>query len=211
MTTLTTAQLNWFDDGCCDVRYLDLWDQQPLNFHPESIIDESWHHDHYDRVIGYDSSGELFEIASQRLLRYEFYPKSIISPTSDFSLNARKARVGDRIVQRIHLFQAFGRPVLDVVAMTEVTQLVDEPRRAVLAYATVATHVEQGEWSAMIEWQGNDEVLLSINAISRPAPAEPKRNYGYMRALQKQAHHQGMNHFVDLVKTAVSPSVRSNQ
>ena len=102
---LTTAKLNWFNDGCCDVIYLDLWDKASLNFHPDLPIDNSWHYDHYEHIIGHDSSGQLFEAAANLLLNYQFYPTSIISPTSDFSLNERRARLGDRIVQRIHIFQ----------------------------------------------------------------------------------------------------------
>lgn len=201
---LTTAKLNWFNDGCCDVIYLDLWDKAQLNFHPELPDDQSWHYDHYEHQIGYDPTGELFQTAADHLLNYHFYPTTIISPTSDFSLNNRRARLGDRIIQRIHIFQLFGFPILDVVTMTEVTQLLDSPRQAMFGYTTVDTHVEQGQWCASVEWQNDDVVTLSINAISRPVRTEPRRNYGYMRSLQKHAHRQGIDYFMTRVKTAVS-------
>ena len=204
MKILTTAKLNWFNDGCCDVLYLDLWDKEPLNFNPQESVDESWHRDHYERIIGQDSSGQLFQIASNLLLNYQFYPTDIISPTSDFSLNDRQAKMGDRIIQRIHLFKLFGFPILDAITMTEITKIVDSPRQATLTYTTVATHVEQGEWSASIEWLNDDQVMLSTSAVSRPVRTEPKRNYGYMRAFQQNAHRHGIEHFVNQVRTAVA-------
>ena len=200
---LTTATLNWFNDGCCDVIFLDLWDKSPLYFHSGLLDDNSWHYDHYEHLIGHDPSGQLFNIAADHLLNYRFYPTTIISPTSDFSLNQRRAQLGDRIIQRIHLFQLFGYPILDVIAMTEVTELLDTPRQAILGYTTVDTHVEQGQWCASVEWQNDNSVTLSISAISRPVGSEPKRNYGYMRSMQKYAHQQGIDYFMTRVKQGV--------
>lgn len=202
---LTTATLTWFDDGRSDANYLDEWHDVPLNYYPDQPTGSGWHHDHHEQVIAYDDNGHLFSHAADLLMRYHFYPQHILSHVSTFSLADRWLEVGDRIVQRIHVLRLFGRPILDVVSMTEITQTIIQPRRCGFTYTTVATHVEQGEWSVTITWRPNGNLVLNLNAISRPIPQEPRRNLSFMRAFQKAAHKQGINHFQQLV-TAVSSS-----
>lgn len=204
MNFLTTATLNWFDDGCCDVRYLDIWAKEPLSYHQDAVVGSSWQHDFYEQLIGYDTTGHLFQAAVDALLTYNFYPKSIMAHTSDFSLNNRLATVGDRIVQRIHVLRFFKRPFLDVIGLTEVTHVSNTARLASLTYATVRPHAVEGEWRAVVDRREDDLVWLTIRATSRPKPAEPSRNHGYMRAFQKFSHQEGIRHFVAQVKTAVS-------
>lgn len=203
MSILTTAKLNWFDNGCCDVRFLDIWQSVPLNLSMNEVGESHWHHDHHEMVLGHDLNGQLFQKAAYHLLRYHFYPHTVMKATSDFGLNGRCARVGDRIVQRIHLVRLFGRPIVDVMTMTEVTQVINTPRHAMLAYATVANHITQGQWCASVEWRDDGMVLLTMSAVSRPAPQEPKRNAAYFRAFQKQANLYGIAYLTELVKTAV--------
>lgn len=195
MKLFTTAKLNWFDDGCCDVKYLDIWNDAPLSYRFGQPVDKSWHVDEYELLLGVDEDGRLFKKAADRLMRYQFYPQDVMSHTSDFGLWNRWVQVGDRIVQRIHLFSLFGKPVLDVVTMTEVTQVITEPRCYGFTYVTVDQHVEQGEWSAWLEWREDNDLILTVNAISRPRPEEPARNYSYMRNLQQTAHQRGLAHF----------------
>jgi uncharacterized protein (UPF0548 family) len=201
---LTTATLTWFDEGCCDVKYLDEWHNAPLNYHPGQATTPDWHKDHHEKVIAHDTDGRLFPHAADLLMRYHFYPTHILSHVSTFGLADRWLEVGDRIVQRIHLLGLFGRSILDVVSMTEITQVIVEPHRCGFTYATVATHVEQGEWSVAVAWRPNGDLVLNLDAVSRPIPQEPRRNHLFMRAFQKAAHLQGMSHFQQMV-TAVSP------
>ena len=202
MKLLTTATLNWFDDGCCDVKFLDLWNEAPLSYSPEQIVDGSWHEDKYEQLICNDPSGKLFKKAADLLMRFRFYPKEVMSHASDFDLYERWAEVGDRIVQRIHLLQFLGRPILDAVTMTEITSVIKEPHRCGFTYATVETHVEQGEWSVLLNWRSNGDIVIRIEAISRPVPHEPTRNHSYMRAFQKSAHKRGLAHFTQSVLEA---------
>jgi uncharacterized protein (UPF0548 family) len=195
MKLLTTAKLNWLDDGCCDVKYLDVWNKAPLSYRRGQPIDESWDVDTYKLSLGWDKDGRLFRKAADLLMRYQFYPHDVMSHVSDFGLWNRWAQIGDRIVQRIHLFSLFGKPILDVIAMNEVRQVLMEPRRYGFTYVTVQTHVQQGEWTGCIEWHEDDELSLTINSISKPTPEEPVRNYRFMRSLQKSAHQRGLAHF----------------
>ena len=201
MKLLTTAKLSWFDDGCCDVKYLDIWDKAPLSYQPGQPLDDSWHIDKYTLSLGHDADGRLFQKAKDLLMCYQFYPEDLLSHTSDFSLWEREAQVGDRIVQRIHIFSLFGKPVVDVVTMNEVHDVIDEPRCYGFTLVTVGQHVEQGEWSAYLDWHDEGELSLTIKAISKPVSAEPTRNHGFMRARQKAAHQRGLQNFKQAVLT----------
>jgi uncharacterized protein (UPF0548 family) len=200
---LTTATLTWFDNGCCDVKYLDEWHDAPLNYYTGQVTTPDWHIDHHEKIIAQDSHGRLFQHAADLLMHYQFYPPHILTHVSTFSLADRWLEVGDRIVQRIHLLGLFGRSILDVVTMTEITQTIVEPHRCGFTYATVAKHVEQGEWSIAVNWRPNGDIVFTLDAVSRPIPQEPSRNYLFLRAFQKAAHLQGINHFQQMV-TAVS-------
>lgn len=195
MKLFTTAKLNWFDDGCCDVKYLDIWNDAPLSYRFGQPVDKSWHVDEYELLLGVDEDGRLFRKAADLLMRYQFYPHDVLNHVSDFGLWNRWVQEGDRIVQRIHLLQLFGKPVLDVIGMNEVCQVVTEPRRYGFTYVTVDTHVEQGEWAAHVAWREDGEVVLTVKSISRPAPEEPTRNHSFMRSLQKSAHQRGLDQF----------------
>lgn len=199
MKLLTTAKLDWLDDGCCDVKYLDIWNNAPLSYRRGQPIDDSWHVDTYELSLGTDEDGRLFKKATDHLMRYEFYPTDLLSHTSDFGLWDRWVQVGDRILQRVHLFSLFGRPILDVLTMNEVRDVIAEPRRYGFTLVTVRTHVEEGEWTACLEWRQDNELVLRIKAISRPVPREPARNYSFMRIRQKAAHQQGLAHFKQTV------------
>ncbi|WP_420629430.1 DUF1990 family protein [Candidatus Leptofilum sp.] len=199
MKLLTTAKLNWFDDGCCDVKYLDIWNSAPRSYQPGQPIDHSWQMDSYELPLGVDEDGRLFKKASDKLMRYQFYPHDVMSHVSDFGLWNRWVQAGDRIVQRIHLFSLFGKPILDAVTMTEVTQVILEPRRYGFTYVTVDTHVEQGEWSACLEWRKDNALILTVKATSRPRPEEPTRNYSFMRRLQQAAHQRGLEYFKQIL------------
>ena len=199
MKFITTATLNWFDDGCCDVKYLDLWNDVPLNYKPGQPTDKNWYHDRLEKHLGTDASGKLFQTAVSLLKQYEFYPKDIVSVFGDHNVYRRHIEVGDRIVHRVHVFQLRGWNILDAIAMTEVVNVINEPRSYGITYATVDTHVEQGEWTAVIKWKNNNDVVLEINSLSRPVPHEPTRNYKFMRNLQKQAQLKGLAHFASRV------------
>ena len=199
LNLFTTATVSWFDDGCCDVKYLDMWHSVPLSYEPGQVIDNSWHHDCHEVVIGRDVDGDLFPKAADHLMRYHFYPPHIMTHVSHSSLANRWLQVKDRIVQRIHLLFTPKIPILNVISMTEIVAVIDEPTCKGFTYATVATHAEQGEWSISVRKQANADILLTMKAISRPVPTEPRRNHRFMRAFQKQAHQQGLQYFQQLI------------
>ena len=141
------------------------------------------------------SSEKLFQTAVSLLKQYEFYPKDIVSVFGDHNVYRRQIEVGDRIVHRVHVFQLRGWHILDAIAMTEVVNVINEPRSYGITYATVDTHVEQGEWTAIVKWKNNNDVVLEINSLSRPVPHEPTRNYNFYAKSTKTSPAQRVSTF----------------
>jgi uncharacterized protein (UPF0548 family) len=121
-----------------------------------------------DVVIGHDPTGALFERAGDLLLRCKHYPDDVISNISDFELDGRHARPGDRIVVRLHLWHLFGVPVLYMRALVEVTAVEDGPRIKRLAYCTTPWHVACGGCNASVVWRDDDVVVFRLRSVERP-------------------------------------------
>jgi uncharacterized protein (UPF0548 family) len=202
MGFITSATLSWFDDGCCDVKYLDEWQDAPLSFTTGQATDSNWHKKSYEEIILPEADGRSFQTAADHLLRFHFYPQHILSFTSDFTLEQRRLRRGDRIVQRIHLLRLLGRPILDVMTITEVTNVVDESHRAGFSYVSVFPHVVQGQWQAAVVWDESGALRLTVDSILRPDPVEPASSHVLIRYFQRQAHRQGLSHFRQLIQRA---------
>ncbi len=195
MAFLTTATLSWFDDGCCDVKYLDLWANEAASFTPGQVLDTSWQQDHHEVWLGHDGNGRLFQHAAQLLLHYLFYPPTLLTPTSDFTLGKRSMRTGDMIIQRIHLAAIWKYHLLDVIGVNRIYEVTQEPRLCGFKYITLAPHITEGEWAVNIKWHPDGNLILSLEATSRPAAKEPQRNHKFIRTMQKKAYQQGIKHF----------------
>ncbi len=195
MDFLTTATLSWFNDGCCDIKYLDIWANEPTSYTPGQALDDSWYRDEQELSLGQDHDGRLFQHAAHLLLHYQFYPPHLLTHTSDFSLDERPMQIGDLLLQRMHLVTLRRFPLLDVLGLTRIHQVTQEPRHCGFTHITLTPHPQEGEWSAHLTWQPNGELLLTLKAISHPRPQEPRRNHQLLRRLQKSAHQQGLNYF----------------
>jgi uncharacterized protein (UPF0548 family) len=206
MGLITSATLSWFDDGCCDIKYLDKWQNAPLSFTPGQVTDTNWYSDSYEKVVLSQATDSLFQQAADLLLRFQFYPKQILSSTGDFDLDQRRLRRGDRIVQRIHVLRLMRRAILDVIAIAEITAVVNEPRRVGFSYATVFPHVVQGEWQIAAVWDKSGDLRLKVDSILRPDPTEPNRNHRLIRHFQRYAHQQGLNQFTRIIQKAARQS-----
>jgi uncharacterized protein (UPF0548 family) len=178
-----------------DADYLSLWRGAPLTYTPGQPIDATWHTDHHEEVLTEHATAEQFARARDLLLRYEFYPLSVMRHVSNFSQGSSLMRPGDRIVQRIYGPRLLGLPLVAGLTMNEVTAVVDEPRRVGFTYITTQAHAETGEWSALVEWRADDSLVLTISAVSRLAPHMPVRMADSARRLQLRAHHLGMEAF----------------
>jgi uncharacterized protein (UPF0548 family) len=192
----------WFGMGGPDAQYLERWRGAPLSYMPGQATDATRNRDTYEEFIVHDADGKHFERAADLLMRYHFYPASIMFHISDFGLENRWLRVGDRIVQRIHALSIRGVPVLDVLAMNEIYAVIDEPRRKGFTYVTTQAHSERGEWSPAVEWRDNGDLVLAIHVHSRLAFDPPAFYRSRVRKLQKRAHHEGIEAFKRRVLTA---------
>jgi uncharacterized protein (UPF0548 family) len=186
----TSAKIVLTGTGKPDEQYLDLWRDAPLTYQRGQALDASWHSDEHVHLIRGQATDVLFQRAADLLLRYEFYPPSLMTHVSDFARAGRRMRAGDRIVQRIRS----GFPLIEGLAMNEVAEAIDDPSRAGFTYVTTVAHSEMGEWSALVE-KAPDGVKLTIHAISRTRPEFPDFMRGYARGVQKRAHQQGIAHF----------------
>jgi hypothetical protein len=185
--------------GKPDEKYLEQWRDAPLTYECGQKVDESWHIDHDEYVFGGGEKTyeELFKGAADLILRYEFYPPSLMTHVSDFSRENRRMRVGDYIVQRIRT----GVPLIEVLTLNEVVEVIDRPSRAGFTYVATAAHSEMGEFSVLVE-RRSDHLHLTLKTISRTRPEFPFFLRGYARRLQKSAHKQGLLCFTQRVLEA---------
>lgn len=200
MRLFTTAVLEWFGDGCCDVKFLDIWNDTPRTYLSSQANDSRWQTDHYEALLSANCDQEQFQKAADLLMGYRFYPPSILTALGDFNLaDERWLTVGDRIVQRIHVIRLLGKPILDLLSMAEVSQAITEPRHCGFTCVTVAPNVVQGEWSACITWRENSDLVLKVDTQFRPSPQEPAYNRALMGHLMQKAHRSGVTHFKQLL------------
>ncbi len=187
----------WFGNGRqSDGQYLQTWREAPLTYSSDQEIDFNWNVDRYEIILGKDNSGQLFQRAAELTLHNQFYPAEVMSTVSDFSRENRKVRPGDRVVQRISLLEYKGIPILDVLTMNEISEVIQEPRRAGFTYITTAAHSEIGEWSPLVEWRDNGEVVLVIDVISRIRPGVSSLARRFARRMQLRAHKLSIQNFL---------------
>lgn len=208
---LTSATLSWFDDGCCDVIYLDIWQEMAVSFIPPAHLDKSWQKRQQQTWLGQDESGALFRHAADLLMRFQLYPNGMASQFGDFDLgDGRWLQPGDRIVQRFHVWRLWGRPLLDVVGLVEIRKVVLEPHRVGYDYVSVSPHPLEGQWSVYLTWQGNGELRLETASLSRPSAREPAHNHQRIRRWQEQLLQAGVSHFQQMV-TAIRNQPRTTK
>jgi hypothetical protein len=182
-----------------EAQYLERWRHAPLTYTPGQAVDNTWHTDHEELLLTPAGTPALFDHARDLLLRYQFYPPTIMTHVSDFSQQGRHMRPGDRIVQRIHGPRFLGSYLFDALTMNEISAVLDEPYQAGFSYVTTQAHAEMGEWSAWVEWRTDESLVLLISAVSRLADHMPKLMSGYARRARKHAHQAGKAAFQSAV------------
>lgn len=186
----------WFGAGLeQDAQVLKAWHEAPLTYDPDLEIDHNWNVDRYEVILGHDTTSALFDRAARLALHNQFYPHEVMVSVSDYGLENRAVQVGDRVLQRILVAQLGGLPILELLTMNQITQVINEPRRAGFTYTTTAAHAEIGEWSPMVEWRENGEVALVICVVSRSRPGAPAWSRSVSRRLQLRAHRISIENF----------------
>ena len=192
-------RLEWFPflSPRDDARFLQLWEWADDTYQRgDELLGRGWHDDRHIHLITPAASRALFERAAERLMRYDFYPASIIEHVSGATRASRWLRLNDRIVQRIHGLAGW----VDGVTMTRVSEVIAEPRRAGFSYVTTEAHFEIGEWWCWVEWKTGGELTINIRAISQPGPRLPAFFRRTGRMFQLRAHHTGLERFAALVR-----------
>lgn len=201
MTIQDRAKSVWFGAGReQDAKLLQDWRSSPVTYQPGQETGPEWFADRYEIDLGYDTSGKLFERASRLVLNNRFYPPEVMANTSDFGQEKRPVRPGDRVLQRIRIFQMRSAPVLEVLTMNEITEVIQEPRRAGFTYTTTTAHSELGEWAPTVEWREDGRVVLVIDVVSRARPGASKWARRFGRGLQLRAHKLSIENFLAQVR-----------
>lgn len=178
-----------------DAGLLDQWRSATLTYTPGQRLDPSWKHDRYDVTLTAAGTNHLLDRAADLLWRYDFYPPSVMLHTCDFELDERPMRPGDRLIQRVRVLPY----ALDLITMTEIVDILDEPRRKGFTYMTTTRHDELGEWTACVEWRDDESLVLVVAATSRTGDHIPGVLRPYGRYLQKRAHRLGIARFKRLL------------
>lgn len=207
------AVAKWFGkDRKKDDLFLQAWREAPLTYVPRPEIVPGWNMDHYEVVLGRDMSGELFDRAASLTLHNRFYPTDVMTAVSDSSLENRQVQAGDRVLQRIMVYQIGKLPLLEVLTLNEITDVIQEPRRAGFTYTTTAAHSEIGEWSPVVEWRDNGEVILIIDVVSTVRPGTSAFGRRLARKMQLRAHKRSIQSFKALLagRQVPAPSRRAS-
>lgn len=194
------AGLAWFGHGrLSDPHYLATWRNAPLTYKRGQELDWNWNFDHYEVALGIDETGELFKRAVELILTDQLHPTAVMTASSHFKMEKRAVQVGDRVLQRIRLFEIANRPVLEALAMNEVTEVIQEERKAGFTYTTTAVHSETGEWTSTVEWRDTGEVVLVMDITSRTRPGTPRAISDYSRRIQLHGHDLSVFHLTKLL------------
>ncbi len=197
MTRTTGAVPVWFGRNHQDKQHLEQWSDAPLTYSPSQPLNSNWFIDHYEVILErYDPTGACFQHAANLIMRNRFYPPQVMQITADYQLEDRDVQVGDGVLQRIRILQAWNKPVLEVLTLNKITEVVDEPRQKGFTYTTTTVHSEVGEWSPTVEWRENGEVVLLIDVVSRSRPGASVLMQRWTRWLQLRAHRLSIENFL---------------
>ena len=195
--------LVWFKHDVDLAKMLEKWHDEQSNYDPDEPKDESWFVDEFSILLGRASDDRVFERAAIRLLRYKFYPTSVLHAAAVFIREGRPPKTGERIVQRVKVIPG----LVDAVTMNIVTDVCDEPNRCGFRIVTSNQQYEKGEWSAYITRDQEGNVTLDVKVISKPATPLPFVSSSFARALQRRAHRLALNSFSEAIRGCAADSV----
>lgn len=116
-----------------------------------------YHHVRRERVLGRGAA--VFDAAADAVLGWEMHRRAGV----EVDTCTPGPRPGTRVTLRL------GVGPLHLDSHCEVVYVVDESRRRGFAYGTLTGHPERGEELFLVDWRGDDTVVLRIVAFSRPA------------------------------------------
>lgn len=188
--------LVWFKQKIDLAEMLEKWRGEQSNYDPDKPKDKSWYVDEFSVLLGKARDDRVFERASIRLMRYRFYPTSVLQASAAFIRERRAPRIGEHIVQRVKVIPG----LVDAVTMNIVTDVCDEPDRCGFKIVTSNQQYEKGEWSAYITRDSSGAVILNVRVVSKPATPLPFVSSSFARALQRRAHRLALNSFSEAIR-----------
>lgn len=188
--------LVWFKQDVELYKMLELWRDEQSNYDPQEPKNSSWFVDEFSVPLGTASDDRVFERAAIRLLRYKFYPTSVLHAAATFIRERRAPRPGEHIVQRVKVIPG----LVDAVTMNIVTDVCDEPNRCGFRIVTSNQQYEKGEWSAYITRTESGDVSLDVKVVSKPATPLPFISSSFARALQRRAHRLALTSFSEAIR-----------
>ena len=203
MALLTPAILDIPGRPGRDAQRLDAWNDMGGRYAPgdeDRDGNRFWVEDAYRIALAERADEALLEALAERLLRYRFYPSRIISPLGRWEREGgRRMRDGDMILQRAHLLRILGIDLGDVLAIAEVSGVIDTPRRKGFSYLTTGLHPGVGIFHLVVSLDEGDALWLTIRSTSRPAfgaltrlPGLAHAHRAIMRFYQRRAHRAGI-------------------
>lgn len=201
---LTPGRITVLGTGGPDAAWLARWVDAPAwssevagRERPERLVS--------DRIrvpLAEQADMALLAAAGRELLRYRFYPPAVASALGRFDLEDRLARDGDRVLQRLQILRAFGRPLVEVLSQVELRGLEFGPERWAFGYVTTERHPGRGEWRLRLERDAEARLWLTMTARAEPAWGRISGLPGIrwlwrrmMRHYQRRAHRLGIAAF----------------
>jgi len=203
MDLLTPARLDIPGRPAKDAGLLDEWRNmggQYASGDEERDGNGFWVEDAYQVKIAEKADEALLDTMAERFLRYRFYPERIISPLGRWEVESnRRMRDGDQILQRAHLLRVLGIDLIDLLAIVEVRDVIDEARKKGFSYFTTGRHPGVGIFHVSLSLDDADALWLHMDSISRPAfgaltrlPIAAHAHRAVMRFYQRRAHRAGI-------------------
>ena len=152
-------------------------------------VETAWFRDDHRVELGpWSEAG--FERVKALLLGYQFYPATVMERQTQFELEGRPARVGDRIGLGLRLPNLPGLRPVHLPAVVEIHELFSDATTARLGYQTTTFHYGRGQWLAEVRREG-EWLVLSVRAHVRPSRWWVWLGLPVYRRFQLAAFHAG--------------------
>lgn len=117
-------------------------------------------------VIEIKTKETLSQINLDFLFDYKIFPSNIMTFLTQWSMEKRKMKIGDNILQQVFIppVKTFSQKVVFGV---RINSLIDEPDKIGFSYETIEGHVEKGESTFTLEKSGRG-LIFKIKTFSAP-------------------------------------------
>lgn len=109
----------------------------------------------------------LQELNTDFLFDYKIFPSHIMSHVCEWKMQERDMKVGDTIVQQIHLPPS---PLISTKAIfgVRICEIIKEPNLLSFSYETLEGHVEKGISTFSLLQHAHNKIEICILTFSRP-------------------------------------------